>query len=150
MPRVRPHARCGREQPAVALNLIRASEGSQTDEIVVKILCIGFIMVAQAILNEAVRRLVEQFDPEAIILFGSQARGTADESSDVDLLVICPLRGVARRDVTLAMDLSLRGLDVARDVIVMTREEFERLREIPGTVARPAWQEGRVLYDRAA
>jgi predicted nucleotidyltransferase len=40
-------------------------------------------MVSQDILKEAVRRLVEQFHPEKIILFGSQVRGTADSRSDI-------------------------------------------------------------------
>jgi predicted nucleotidyltransferase len=35
--------------------------------------------------------LVEQFHPQRVILFGSQARGTADARSDADLLVICPV-----------------------------------------------------------
>lgn len=36
----------------------------------------------------AVDRLVEKFHPQRIILFGSQARGMADDHSDVDLLVV--------------------------------------------------------------
>ena len=36
-------------------------------------------MVSQAMLNEIRRRLVERFSPQRIILFGSQARGTADD-----------------------------------------------------------------------
>jgi hypothetical protein len=40
-------------------------------------------------------------------------------------------------------------LGFASDVIVLTPEEFERDRHIPGTVARPAWQEGTVLYKAA-
>lgn len=39
------------------------------------------------------RRIVEEFDPEKIILFGSHAAGTAREDSDVDLLVILPFEG---------------------------------------------------------
>jgi len=46
-----------------------------------------------------------------------------------------------------AMDRALRGLDLATDIIVVTPEEFERDRQIPGTVARPAWREGIVLYE---
>lgn len=106
-------------------------------------------MVAQQVLHEAVRRLVEGFEPTRIILFGSQARGTADDRSNVDLLVICPITG-RRRDLMVAMNKALAGLGMARDVIVLTPEEFERDRHIPGTVARPAWLEGKVLYDRAA
>jgi hypothetical protein len=46
-----------------------------------------------------------------------------------------------------AMDRALKGLGFARDVVVLTPEEFERDRHIPGTVARPAWREGTVLYE---
>jgi hypothetical protein len=45
------------------------------------------------------------------------------------------------------MDRALSGLGFARDVLVLTPEEFERDRHIPGTVARPAWREGIVLYE---
>ncbi len=106
-------------------------------------------MVAENILNEATRRLVEQFRPERIILFGSQARGTTDAQSDVDLLVVCAVQG-RRSELMLAMDRALRGLRLARDIIVLTPDEFERDRLIPGTLARPAWLEGKVLYDSAA
>lgn len=49
-----------------------------------------------------------------------------------------------------AMDRALGGLGIARDVIVLTPEEYERDRKIVGTVARPASLEGKVLYDSAA
>jgi predicted nucleotidyltransferase len=106
-------------------------------------------MVPEPVLNEAVRRLVVQFGPTRIILFGSQARGTADDRSDVDLLVICPVNG-RRRELMVAMDRALTGLGIARDIVILTPEEFEMDRDIPGTIARPAWLEGRVLYDSAA
>ncbi len=46
------------------------------------------------------------------------------------------------------MDRSLKGLKVARDIMILSADEFERDREIPGTIARPAWKEGRLLYER--
>lgn len=106
----------------------------------------GDAMVSENILNEVTKRLVEQFAPTRIILFGSQARGTADDRSDVDLLVVCPING-RKRELMVAMDRALSGLGIARDVIVLTPEEYERSRHIPGTVARPAALEGKVLYD---
>ena len=106
-------------------------------------------MVARQVLDEATQRLVERFAPTRIILFGSQARGTADDRSDVDLLVVCTVGG-RKRDLMVAMDRALGGLGIARDVIVLTPEEYERDRHIPGTVARPASLEGQVLYDSAA
>lgn len=103
-------------------------------------------MIREEIINEVKDRLVKKFKPQRIIIFGSQARGTADEKSDVDILVICPFRG-NRRQLMVAMDRALKGLPIARDIMVLTPEEFERDRQIPGTVARPAWKEGKVLYE---
>jgi len=106
-------------------------------------------VVAESILNEVTRRLVAEFNPHRIILFGSQARGTAGRHSDIDLLVVCPVAG-RKRDLMVAMDRALGGLGIARDVIVLTPEEYEINREIPGTAARPAALEGRILYDSTA
>ena len=104
-------------------------------------------MISELTLKQAVDRLATRFRPSRIILFGSQARGTADERSDVDLLVICSVEG-SRRKLMVEMDRSLAGLEFARDIVVLTPEEYERDKRIPGTVARPASQEGRVLYER--
>ena len=105
-------------------------------------------LVGDEVLAEAVERLVARFNPNRIILFGSRARGTADARSDVDLLVVCPI-GESRRRMMVEMDRALAGLGFARDIVVLTPEEYRRDRRIPGTVARPAWREGKVLYDRA-
>jgi len=108
-------------------------------------------MVAEETLRLATERLVTQFQPQRVILFGSQARESADTHSDVDLLVVCPIdpERASRRALMVAMDRALAGLGFASDVIVLTPEEFERDRHIPGTVARPAWQEETVLYEAA-
>ena len=105
-------------------------------------------MISDEVLNEVKRRLVDGFHPDRVMIFGSQSRGTADDRSDVDILVVCAVTG-NRRALTLAMDRSLWGLRLARDIVVLTPEEYERDRQIPGTVARPAWLEGKVLYENA-
>ena len=105
-------------------------------------------MISNETLLEVRERLVDGFHPEKILLFGSQARGTADDRSDVDILVVCSFKG-KRRHLMLEMDRALRGLRLARDIMVLTPEEFERDRHIPGTIARPAWREGKVLYESA-
>lgn len=103
----------------------------------------------QVTIAEMVRRIVERFHPERIILFGSHARGTAGPYSDVDLLVVMQPHGSKRRRAVEIYGL-LAGMGVAKDVIVVTPEEFEAYRDAPGTVIRTAWQEGKILHDRAA
>lgn len=105
-------------------------------------------MINEETIKEAADRLVNKFYPKKIILFGSQARGKADERSDVDMLVVCPIRG-SRRALMVAMDRALRGIGFARNIIVLTPEEFERDRFIPGTIARPAWQEEKINSGKA-
>ncbi|MBL7152880.1 MAG: nucleotidyltransferase domain-containing protein [Phycisphaerae bacterium] len=105
-------------------------------------------MISSETLLKVKERLVDGFHPDRIILFGSHARGTADDRSDVDILVICSFKG-KRRHLMLEMDRALRGLNLARDIVILTPEEYERNRHIPGTIARPAWKEGKVLYENA-
>ena len=81
-------------------------------------------MINKETLREAVRRLTEGFDPQRIILFGSYARGAADAKSDVDILVLCALKK-KRREIALEMNRALWGLGMARDIIVLTPQEFE-------------------------
>src|SRR3989304_7318030 len=92
-------------------------------------------MINNKVHDEAVRRLVDKFHPEKIILFGSQARGTADNRSDIDLLIISPIKE-KRRELMVEMNRALTELECAFDIIILTRDEFERDRKIPGTIGR--------------
>jgi len=100
---------------------------------------------ADRTLAAIVERIVERFHPERIILFGSRARGTARADSDVDLLVVMPFTG-SRLKLVVEIRKTLRGLGIAKDIVIMTPEEFAVRKEIPGTVAYPAAREGRALH----
>ena len=104
-------------------------------------------LISNKIINEAVRRIADKFHPEQIILFGSYARGTADDKSDIDLLVICSLNK-KRIKLMSEMDKELEGLRLPRDIVVISPKEFVLEKEIPGTIARYAWKEGRSLYEQ--
>jgi predicted nucleotidyltransferase len=95
-----------------------------------------------------VKRIVQQFNPDRIILFGSHARGEARPDNDVDLLVVMPVSG-SKRDKQLEIGLALYQFKVPVDIIVTTPEEFAWQKEIVGTIEYPAVREGKVLYARA-
>ena len=99
-------------------------------------------------IGRMVKRIVERFDPEQVVLFGSHARGEAGPDSDVDLLVVMPVEG-SKREKRIAIGVSLSDFGVPLDIVLSTPEELESRRRIPGTIERPAMQEGKVLYERA-
>ena len=96
-----------------------------------------------------VQRIVRDFTPHQVILFGSHARGDARPDSDVDLLVVMPVEG-SKREKQVEIRIALHEFRVPKDVVVVTPEEFERQRNVVGTIVRPASKEGKVLYARAA
>ena len=96
-----------------------------------------------------VKRIAEQFKPERIILFGSYAKGTIGPDSDVDLLVIMNVEG-SKKEVAIQIDRALIDRRLPLDLIVATPDDVERYRKLVGNIIRPALQEGKVLYERAA
>ncbi|MFN8473667.1 MAG: nucleotidyltransferase domain-containing protein [Anaerolineae bacterium] len=92
-------------------------------------------------------RIVAQFAPLRVILFGSRARGEARPDSDIDLLVVLP-HVKDRRETTIAIRRALADLPVCKDIIVTTPEEIEQRGDLVGSILRPALREGRVLYAR--
>ena len=94
-----------------------------------------------------VKRIVAQFQPDKIILFGSRARGQAGPGSDVDLLVVMHVSG-SKREKAIEIAVTLHDIPIAKDVIVVTPDDFKWRSKIVGTIERPAVKEGKLLYDR--
>ncbi|HEX9735800.1 MAG TPA: nucleotidyltransferase domain-containing protein [Thermoanaerobaculia bacterium] len=98
------------------------------------------------VLDEIVGRLTRDLDPEHVYLFGSRARGDSESDSDYDILIVVTdsdLPGYARDRIALR---ALRGLRVPVDVIVLTREEFDRKRGVACSLPATVEREGKLLY----
>lgn len=102
--------------------------------------------IPQGLLEEAVERLKAEFQPEEIYLFGSHAWGTPTEDSDVDLMVVLPQSDERpiRRDQRAQH--CLGRLPISMDVLVRTRREVNRVREVRGSLTREVLQNGRKIY----
>lgn len=100
------------------------------------------------VIREMVRRIVRQFHPERVILFGSHARGEAGPDSDVDLLVVMPVEGLKHKK-QVEIRVALHDIRIPKDIIVTTPEDFAWRKEVVGTIEYPAFREGKVLYARS-
>jgi len=98
------------------------------------------------VLMELVQRLVEAYHPLSIYLFGSTARGDAGPDSDYDVLLLVPDDAPPeQRDCALAYR-ALRGLRIAKDILVWTRTEFERRLHLKASLPSTVVREGKLLY----
>ena len=97
------------------------------------------------IISTMTERIVQDFDPLQIILFGSQARGDTHLHSDVDLLVVFS-QLTDRRKTTVEIRRILADLPVCKDIVVTTPEELQQQRHLVGSVLRYAQQEGKIIY----
>ena len=99
------------------------------------------------LISAMTERIVRDFHPIQIILFGSRARGDAQPQSDVDLLVVFSELADKRKT---AVDIrrALADLPVAKDSLVTMPEELARQRDWIGTILRAAQREGETLYER--
>ena len=100
------------------------------------------------LLQEVTRRLVEQFQPEQVILFGSQAWGKPTADSDIDLMVVVAHSDLTDYERSLLGHRCLKGLDIAKDVVVKTRAEFDFFRDVRASLEYKISHQGEILYDR--
>lgn len=105
-----------------------------------------------SLILEMIDTIVREADPDTVILFGSRARGGARADSDIDLLIVeaapfSPQR--SRRQETARLYLALRKLAIPKDLLLYSRDEFERLKDSAHHIVGRALREGRVLHERA-
>ena len=97
-----------------------------------------------------IRRIVKAlrpYEPESIYLFGSWARGEADELSDVDIVVIKQTTSpfLSRlREAGALLPLETGAVDL----LVYTPEEFESMRRDGNPFAEMIAEEATLIYGR--
>lgn len=100
---------------------------------------------------EAVKDIIVENVPEAvgIILFGSYAKGTAREDSDMDILVLLEkdYEWRERRAVLNRIYQNTARQGYLIDFLLKTKANFDRDKELP-TISKAIAKEGKVLWMR--
>jgi predicted nucleotidyltransferase len=105
-------------------------------------------MVSMKEIKRLADRIVREFQPQKIILFGSYAKGEPEPDSDVDVLVILPFEG---KPFWKSLQIMNR-IDAAfsLDLLVRKPEDARRRYEEGDPIMRDAFDHGEVLYERGA
>jgi predicted nucleotidyltransferase len=111
-------------------------------------------------MNNYVDQLLEalkQADPYRVILFGSCAKGTFGENSDIDMLVILDNNDVAktyeeRINKKLYINRLVRNINykIALDILVYSKEEYKIVKNNGNYFIDEIENTGRTIYEKAS
>lgn len=104
------------------------------------------LLKTDPLLGEMVTRLVAEFHPHKIFLFGSRAMGTARDNSDYDILVVMPGEIENGRELSLKAREILDHVNAATDIHFTYKDKFERRKTVMNTLAEIATTDGIELY----
>ena len=102
-------------------------------------------MKINAKIKELCRQIVENFDPQKVILFGSHAYGKPNENSDVDLLVVMPFEC---RSVEQAIKIRQRIYPkMPLDLLARTPAQIKERLDMGDFFIKDIIERGKILYE---
>ena len=97
-------------------------------------------------LDQITDKIVAEFSPERVVLFGSQAWGDPETASDIDLLVVMDTDDTLAAEARVGRD--CRPHKVPMDVLVKTPADVADRLRLGDAFIRRIVERGRVLYER--
>ncbi len=104
-------------------------------------------MENQKQIRTVVKRIVRNYQPEKIYLFGSFAWGKPTEDSDVDLLIV-----KKTKENFLQRHLEVRRIidgEIASDILIRTPRELKRRLDLGDFFYRDIVNKGKCLYEKS-
>jgi predicted nucleotidyltransferase len=107
-------------------------------------------MEVQTTAETIATRLVRDFGAESVWLFGSLARGDAGPDSDMDILAIVPFSNQSRYRRAVAARAVVSDVRIPKDIVVLTRHEWEKELKVPSSLSSTVLREGIPLHHHAS
>jgi uncharacterized protein len=93
-------------------------------------------------------QIAREFQPEKIILFGSQAYGQPKVESDIDLLVVMPYEGSPFRQAGIILNRVIPRIGVLPiDLLVRTAEQVSERLAIGDRFMHEILERGKIMYE---
>ena len=103
----------------------------------------------EALIARLIAKIVREYKPQKIVLFGSYAYGEPDEDSDIDLLIV---KDTDKRPIERWMEVKRllrdRNRTISVSPLVYTPQELEERLAIKDFFIQEVLEKGKVLYDR--
>lgn len=106
------------------------------------------IMMFEDKIELIVDRVTEKYDPKAIIVFGSVARGDSTEDSDLDIAIIMD-SDLSEHERNVMLRVCIGSIGMAMDLLVFTPEEIEAERDDDSSIISEIMRTGEVVYGSA-
>ena len=104
-------------------------------------------MTRQEQIDDICHTIVREFSPDKLVLFGSEARGSARADSDIDLLVVMPFAGSPLKQATKIYG-SIDRRQIAVDLLVRTPEQLRERERIGDVFFHELMSTGKVIHER--
>lgn len=104
-------------------------------------------MIESKIIADIINKIALGYNPEKIFLFGSYAKGTPSEDSDIDLLIIKET-SEPRYKRSVEIQKLLKDSKLPVDIVVYTNDEFENGKRQSLSFINSAIKDSQLLYER--
>ncbi|MFQ6091536.1 MAG: nucleotidyltransferase domain-containing protein [bacterium] len=104
----------------------------------------------QRVIDEIVKKIVEKYSPDKIILYGSYAYGEPTDDSDIDLFILKATKANrTERWVEVKKLLWDKNRDIPVSPLVYTPDELRKRLAMGDFFVKEIANKGKVLYERA-
>ena len=97
------------------------------------------------IVKKVVDRIVSEFNPRMVVVFGSVANRTAADNNDLDIFVVMDTELSYHRRAT-AIHMKLLDIPLPMDIIAVTPEEYEANKDNKMSLMSEIMNTGEVVY----
>lgn len=106
------------------------------------------IMMFEDKIKMIVDRVTKNFDPKAIIVFGSAAKGNSTDDSDLDIAIIMD-SDLSEHERNVKVRVCIGAIGMAMDLLVFTPQEIEAERYDESSIISEIMKTGEVVYGSA-